>query len=127
MKYSIPLHIVKLLFVCIVKAVTALHLRLNVAHCDLKPPNILISKTMVPKLADFGLSVQGGKAMTDRGTKGYSAPEVFNSKKTLPQGIDYYKADCWSLGVILYELIYRRLPFNIDSDLKQPLDFPLPL
>ncbi|KAG0268508.1 hypothetical protein BGZ95_002438 [Linnemannia exigua] len=72
----------------------------GLAHCDLKPGNILLASDMTPKLADLGLSERLGPGAKDvcgfRGTPGYVAPEVF--KKGTPHT---FKMDIFSLGVIV--------------------------
>ncbi|XP_067672742.1 testis-specific serine/threonine-protein kinase 3-like [Haliotis asinina] len=92
------------------------------AHRDLKLDNILLSRcggmTRV-KLCDFGFSTrildsEGKKVPSGKfcGSAPYTAPEVL--QKNGPY--DAMAADVWSLGVILYSMLYFRMPFN-DSDL----------
>ncbi|KXG21024.2 hypothetical protein SORBI_3009G005000 [Sorghum bicolor] len=74
-------------------------------HLDLKPSNILLSKNMVPKLADFGLST---KLVSDNqtqatprpfGTRGYMPPEYIPGKDVTE------KFDIFSLGVVMLDII----------------------
>ena len=101
----------KFLFVQLVLAVEYLH-RHNILHRDLKSANALISKHWFIKLCDFGFAkrcqgdVDGGSASDAKlGTPYFMAPEVWQEK--------FYdeKADMWSLGVILYQLLTLSLPF----------------
>nr|XP_034607064.1 uncharacterized protein LOC117866880 isoform X1 [Setaria viridis]XP_034607065.1 uncharacterized protein LOC117866880 isoform X1 [Setaria viridis]XP_034607066.1 uncharacterized protein LOC117866880 isoform X1 [Setaria viridis]TKW00307.1 hypothetical protein SEVIR_8G100500v2 [Setaria viridis]TKW00311.1 hypothetical protein SEVIR_8G100500v2 [Setaria viridis]TKW00314.1 hypothetical protein SEVIR_8G100500v2 [Setaria viridis] len=77
----------------------------NIVHLDLKPQNILMDGNMMPKIVDFGLARLLGenksKIYTERatGTTGYMAPEYFNGGKIST------KADIFSLGVIMIELM----------------------
>ncbi|KAL1290862.1 hypothetical protein HN51_059394 [Arachis hypogaea] len=84
----------------------------GIIHRDLKPENILLSKPgddAILKIADFGLSrtVRPGEyAETVCGTPLYMAPEVLQFQKYDS------KADMWSIGVILFELLNGYPPFN---------------
>lgn len=74
--------------------------RKQVVHCDIKPENILHNgggKSFY--LADFGLSNSLANADSQRGTFQYMAPEAFEPGKL------HYKADIWSLGVTLLEVV----------------------
>jgi len=82
-------------------------------HRDLKSLNLLVSKNYEVKICDFGLSrfVDRQTQMTNNiGTIAWIAPELFQKK--------FYteKADVYSYGVILWELVTRKIPFsNVES------------
>lgn len=79
-----------------------LHEENNIIHMDLKPGNIMIDDDMVPKITDFGLSRLDKHTHTSGTryiTQGYCAPEYVNGGKTSK------KADMYSLGVIITELV----------------------
>eukprot|EP00740_Mantoniella_antarctica_P005969 CAMPEP_0181351364 /NCGR_PEP_ID=MMETSP1106-20121128/1750_1 /TAXON_ID=81844 /ORGANISM="Mantoniella antarctica, Strain SL-175" /LENGTH=245 /DNA_ID=CAMNT_0023463879 /DNA_START=46 /DNA_END=783 /DNA_ORIENTATION=+ len=84
----------------------------RVIHRDLKPENIFVSKDGLLKVGDFGLSCQltstHGAATTRCGTPYYMSPEIVCAE---PSG---KAADIWALGVILYELLTGRRPFDGD-------------
>jgi serine/threonine protein kinase len=86
--------------------------RLNIMHRDLKPGNILFH-SQVLKLADFGFckSLQSPKDLTHTmlGSPIYMAPEVLKGE------IYTIKADIWSLGVVLYEMLFGFCPFEESS------------
>lgn len=88
-------------------------------HLDLKPENILISGSDYFKICDFGCSQSTPRSVLSHyntnifGTFNYLAPELSSNY----QG-HYTKssADVWSLGIILYEMVYRVLPFRTGKD-----------
>jgi serine/threonine-protein kinase len=103
------------LFRTVSEAVDYAH-RHAVIHRDLKPSNILVKADGTPKLLDFGIAKQldpqdQAAAQTRTGlrlmTPAYAAPEQIRGEQV---GIG---SDVYSLGVILYELLARRLPFDL--------------
>ena len=82
----------------------------HILHRDLKSQNIFMMLSGVVKLGDFGIAKvldhTAAEAITVIGTPIYLAPEVCHSK---PYGI---KADVWSIGVVLYELLALAPPFT---------------
>jgi protein kinase A len=99
----------------IVLALEALHKR-NIIYRDLKAENILLTQSGHVKLIDFGFSkqlkdIQKDRVMTNCGTRTYTAPEVMMGGKY------NYKADIWSLGILICELVGGFTPFRSSSDL----------
>uniref|UniRef100_A0A0D9V8T6 non-specific serine/threonine protein kinase n=1 Tax=Leersia perrieri TaxID=77586 RepID=A0A0D9V8T6_9ORYZ len=75
-----------------------------IMHCDIKPQNILLDASFVPKVADFGLAKLIGhdfsRVLTSmRGTLGYLAPEWLSGQAITS------KADVFSYGMMLFEII----------------------
>jgi serine/threonine-protein kinase len=92
--------------------------RAGLVHCDLKPQNILISPDRVAKITDFGIA----RALTYVnpeehtsivwGSPQYFSPEQARGEMPTPS------SDVYSLGVVLYEMVTGRLPFEAaDSSL----------
>ena len=82
----------------------------RIAHLDLKPGNLLIGGCgRVLKITDFGIAravPDGDNTIEDPvGTPAYMAPELFQISK-----YDPFRADTFSLGVILYEMLYHHIP-----------------
>ncbi|XP_055077642.1 citron rho-interacting kinase [Periophthalmus magnuspinnatus] len=103
------------------EAVHAVH-TLGYVHRDVKPENILIDRTGHIKLTDFG-SV--AKLTADRtvssslpvGTQDFLSPEVLSALGG--SGASYGpECDWWSVGVVAYEMIYRKSPFRDETTSK---------
>lgn len=86
----------------------------NIAHCDIKPENILITSNFELKLIDFGYShkfpenSKNNKIYIFQGTDTYCSPESI--KPSL--GYDPFKHDVFSFGVVAFVLTMGKFPFN---------------
>ncbi len=90
---------------------------LDIIHRDIKPGNILLAEDGTPRLTDFGLAHIGSyPALTGAGqvlgTFHYLSPEACAN-----QPLDA-RADIWSFGVVLFEMLTGRLPFDGDSPIE---------
>lgn len=90
-----------------------LHEELHVMYRDLKPENLLLTEDGHIKLADFGLARRAEPTKGElKGTPDFMAPEMF-SNSDFDHRIDY-----WSLGCLIYELLYGKPAFNRTNDKK---------
>ena len=82
----------------------------KVIHRDLKGQNIFLTKKGIVKIGDFGIAKvlmnTMQKAKTVVGTPYYLSPEVVQSNAYS------YSTDIWSMGVILYEMVMQKPPFD---------------
>lgn len=114
------------LFVQVCDAVNAAHLR-GVIHRDLKPSNIRVSVTGEPFVMDFGLAKVVSESPTCPamtltgqfvGSMPWAAPEQVDGS---PARIDI-RTDVYSLGVILYQILARRFPYNVTGNVRDVVD-----
>jgi eukaryotic-like serine/threonine-protein kinase len=113
------------LFVRVCDAVHAAHLR-GVIHRDLKPSNILVDAAGEPRVLDFGLAkaadsrVEASMTKTGQfvGSLPWASPEQASGSS---DRIDL-RTDVYSLGVILYQILTGRFPYEVEGPLREVLD-----
>ncbi len=83
----------------------------DVIHRDIKPENLLLDMKGDLKIADFGWSVHApsSRRATMCGTLDYLPPEMIDN------GTHDYNVDLWSLGVLCYEFLVGKPPFETES------------
>ena len=98
------------------KSLIYLHNELRVCHRDIKPENFLLyiekNRNKI-KLIDFGFSdyiPENNYLIDPIGTPQYCAPEIYQSQKY------DFKADMWSLGVVLYNMVNGTQPFKLHNN-----------
>ena len=118
------------LFLLVCQAVQHAHQK-GIIHRDLKPSNILVTVNdgaPVPKVIDFGIAKATGQRLTDKslftqfhafiGTPAYTSPEQAEMSSV---DVDT-RSDIYSLGVLLYEMLTSRTPFDGEELLRSGLD-----
>jgi cGMP-dependent protein kinase len=95
---------------CLIEILKYLHEK-NIVHRDLKPENIMVEEDGYLKLTNFSnAKIVNSRTYSLVGSPHYIAPEVILRKG---YGIS---ADYWSLGIILYELLYEQVPFGFEEN-----------
>jgi len=97
----------------VLAALSAAHRR-DVIHRDIKPQNVLVAEDGHLKVTDFGIARAGDDAgMTEVGsvigTAQYLSPEQARGEEVSPA------SDCYSVGILLYEMLTGRVPFDGDK------------
>ena len=91
----------------LLKALSFIHSK-NIIHRDIKPENILFSdkrNIFSLKLIDFGLATFQEQEKKTAGTPMYMSPEMVDGNGT-------YVSDIWSVGVVVYQMVTGKLPFD---------------
>jgi serine/threonine-protein kinase len=100
----------------------------GVVHRDIKPHNVILDEEGRAKVTDFGIARAGASDMTETGsimgTAQYLSPEQAQGQPVSP------RSDLYSVGVLLYELLTGRVPFDAESAvtiaLKHVSERPIP-
>lgn len=106
----------------------------NIIHGDIKPSNILLTSYLIPKITDWGLSKIG--AITETATTTKASSILYSAPEQIDDG-EYEKTDnrtdIYQLGILLYELLTRKLPYDgtsitqISLKIINPIKKPIPI
>ena len=135
-KKEIPMHELYFIFNNIYKNIKYIHHK-GIAHCDIKPANILIStKDYKTKLIDFGLSCINGNEQNIKevhcsnniiGTPYYFDIRFFRCVQSSSCNINFEKQkkkDLWAFGVMIYDIMCHEKPFDKDHFIKKLSNMP---
>ncbi|HEY8069602.1 MAG TPA: serine/threonine-protein kinase [Burkholderiales bacterium] len=88
--------------------------RFKITHRDVKPANIMVSADWRAKLTDFGVAHVASSSMTQTGSA-LGSPKYMSPEAVTGMPVDP-RSDIFSLGVVLYEMLVRRTPFERAGD-----------
>ncbi|MEW2548030.1 protein kinase [Streptomyces sp. NPDC047002] len=101
----------------VLAALDASH-EMGLVHRDIKPGNVMVTRRGVVKVMDFGIAraMQSGvTSMTQTGMV-VGTPQYLSPEQALGRGVDA-RSDLYSVGIMLFQLLTGRLPFDADSPL----------
>ncbi|SCK31445.1 Serine/threonine protein kinase [Streptomyces sp. ScaeMP-e48] len=91
---------------------------MGLVHRDIKPGNVMMTKRGIVKVMDFGIAraMQSGvTSMTQTGMV-VGTPQYLSPEQALGRGVDA-RSDLYSVGIMLFQLLTGRIPFDADSPL----------
>jgi len=97
---------------CVVLALEHVHSH-GIVYRDLKPENLLITRSGYLKVTDFGFAKKRNQSTSLCGTPAYMAPEMIIG------GIQNFGIDWWCLGIFLFEMLVGQVPFLDSENIKQ--------
>ena len=88
--------------------------QVKIVHRDVKPANIMLAPGGRAKLTDFGVARVDSSSMTQTGAA-LGSPKYMSPEQVLGQPVDP-RSDIFALGVVLYEALTKRTPFERPTD-----------
>jgi TolB-like protein/Tfp pilus assembly protein PilF len=85
-----------------------------IVHRDVKPANLMVARSDVVKILDFGVARLLGDARAPDGRTVFGTPAYMSPEQLADEPVDQ-RADIWGLGVTLYEMVTGRVPFRADD------------
>ncbi|OFI07674.1 serine/threonine-protein kinase PrkC [Clostridium acetireducens DSM 10703] len=112
----------------IAKALDCAH-KNNIIHRDIKPHNILVNEYGIVKVTDFGIAKASNSVTITNSSKVMGSAHYFSPEQAKGSYVDS-KTDIYSLGVVIYEMVTGKVPFDGESPvsiaLKHIQEIPIP-
>lgn len=116
---NIPYKVAIDIAIQIAKALDCAH-RNNIIHRDVKPQNILVTEEGVVKVTDFGIAKSPDSATIANSKRILGSAHYFSPEQAKGTYIDC-RTDLYSLGIVIYEMVTGRVPFDADSPVSVAL------
>jgi serine/threonine-protein kinase len=103
----------------IVKALECAH-KNNIIHRDIKPHNILVTDDGTAKVTDFGIAKASNSVTITNSNRIMGSAHYFSPEQAKGSFVDF-RTDIYSLGIVMYEMVTGRVPYDADSPVSVAL------